>query len=352
MTGNTGLDDQKFEERSEKERMWQEKRLLAALCVMNGMSFSQAASTVGDVSRQFPYVWSKKLLDKHPPNPDDGNGRCTYTLKEGYEGLLQSRRPGPAPGRCPKVDEIYDRVKEEKEKPFRKNIGALKIKVMAGIDASPKTVAKAVEKAGFGPVRPGHKSHSSRMCKEAPNQQWNIDFVEIGIDSATGGKVHSLSVTDDHSRYVFAADATLEATTNHVISVLERLFRIHGKPGSIHSDHGCQWCSLRTDLCRFDAWCLENGLVHDLSPVGVPQLNGKVERHHGNIRIEAELPETATVEEYRERLEGYRMFHNMERPHHSLGLRTPSEVYYKTYKASAPVDDLIRDAIELQPTME
>lgn len=225
----------------------------------------------------------------------------------------------------------------------------MKIKILTGIDASVKTVAKAMRKAGFEPLRKERRPHPARICKAVPNQQWNIDFVEIGIDSDTGKKVHSLSVTDDHSRYVLVSDATLEATTDHVISVLEEAFRFYGKPKTFRSDHGCQWYSNGTDACGFDAWCLENGIKHECSAIGVPQLNGKVERHHGNLRAEADLPDTATVEEYKEQLEAYRMFHNMERPHHSLGLRTPSEVYYKTLMTSEPVDKLIKDALEARP---
>ncbi len=86
-----------------------------------------------------------------------------------------------------------------------------------------------------------------------------------------------------------------------------------------------------------------------MSAAGVPQHNGKVERHHGNLRKEAELPATATIEEYRAQLEAYMDFHNKERPHHSLGLRTPSEVYYKTYGSPVTVDDLIREALNSNP---
>ncbi len=79
-------------------------------------------------------------------------------------------------------------------------MGALKIKVMSGTDACSKTVAKALEKAGFKPVQGSRRRHTKRVCRERPNQQWNIDFVKIGFDSAMGKKAYSLSVTDDHSR--------------------------------------------------------------------------------------------------------------------------------------------------------
>ncbi len=167
--------------------------------VQAGMSLRAAAEKIGDVSHQFVHIWAGRLLDKHPPDDDDG-GSPRYKLKDGLDELVKSRKPGPAPGNCPKVDEILERVKEEKEKPFRQNIGALKIKVMSGVEASAKTVAKALRKAEFEPVAKNHKAHQMRVCKPVPNQQWNIDFVEIGTERLTGRKVQSLSVEDDHSR--------------------------------------------------------------------------------------------------------------------------------------------------------
>ncbi len=95
-------------ERQEKERMWQEKRLLAAEYVMQGMSLREAAERIGGVTHQFVKIWARKLLDQHPPDGDHDSPY--FTLKDGYPLLLQSKKPGPPRGRCPKVDEIYDLV--------------------------------------------------------------------------------------------------------------------------------------------------------------------------------------------------------------------------------------------------
>lgn len=67
-----------------------------------------------------------------------------------------------------------------------------------------------------------------------------------------------------------------------------------------------------------------------MSSIRTPQENGKVERYHGNLRTEVDLPAVAEPEEYSRLLDQYRHFYNNERPHWSLGLRTPIEVYNKT----------------------
>ena len=218
----------------------------------------------------------------------------------------------------------------QKEQPFCRNIGARKIGIMSGVEASAPTVAKALKLAGYPPVRKQTGKHLKRYCRPAANDQWNIDFVEIGVDRVTGKKVESLSVTDDHSRFTFSSDATTEATTDHVISVLEGLFRIHGVPRIIRSDHGTQWYSVSSGESRFDEWCGEWGIRHDMASIRTPEENGKVERYHGCLRAEAGLPKKGTVQEYSDLLQRYRAFFNHHRPHCSLGYRTPAEAFYKT----------------------
>mgnify|MGYP002624060058 CR=1 FL=1 len=202
---------------------------------------------------------------------------------------------------------------------------------MSGVDASAPTVHKVLMSAGYEPVRKQKGKHLKRYAKPSGNYQWNIDFVEIGVDRITGRKIESLSVTDDHSRYTFSSDATIFATTEHVIDVLERLIRLYGKPKIIHSDHGVQWYSTSSGESRFDKWCEEMGIIHTMAPIRTPSCNGKVERYHGCLRTEATLPKEGTVEDYQNILRDFRIFFNNQRPHCSLDYRTPAEVYNKTF---------------------
>lgn len=222
-----------------------------------------------------------------------------------------------------------DAVAETKRKPFCANLGAEKIGRMSGVDASAPTVRKALDAADFERPKRSRNTHIKRVCRKSPNDQWNIDNVQLGRDS-TGKPVESLSVIDDHSRLSMSSDATTESTTDHVIEVLEGLIEVHGKPRIIRSDHGSQWYSTIGGECRFDAWCESKGIRHDMSSIRTPQENGKVERYHGNLRTEVDLPAVAEPEEYSRLLDRYRHFYNNERPHWSLGLRTPIEVYNKT----------------------
>lgn len=46
-----------------------------------------------------------------------------------------------------------------------------------------------------------------RFEMENVNEMWQIDYVELGVDSTTGRKVESLSIIDDHSRAILSANA-------------------------------------------------------------------------------------------------------------------------------------------------
>lgn len=211
---------------------------------------------------------------------------------------------------------------------------------MSGVDASAPTARKALKLKGIPRPSRKCKTHLKRYCMQCPNDAWNIDFVQIGKDAETGKPVESLSVSDDHSRFAMSSDATTSATTDHVIAILEALIGVYGCPRIIRSDHGCQWYSTCGGDSRFDEWCESKGIRHVMASIRTPEENGKIERYHGCLRTEAALPEKATVQEYREHLDRYRDFYNNVRPHWSLDLRTPSEVYNKT---SRPHDDVMRD---------
>jgi transposase InsO family protein len=50
-----------------------------------------------------------------------------------------------------------------------------------------------------------------------------IDFVEIGADTETG-KVESMTIMDDHSRFYLGAFVTTSPTTDFVIECLDKVF--------------------------------------------------------------------------------------------------------------------------------
>lgn len=239
---------------------------------------------------------------------------CVYEMKHDVRTLIKRSKTGPAEGYlAPKTVIAIEAIVGTKE--AYPVLGAAKINQIAESPVSAPTARKILYREGFPPVtkRKGRTYKTFEM--EHTNDMWQIDYVELGTDRITGRKVESLSVIDDHSRMVLSANASVTATTDDVIRILEDAIRTYGAPCRILSDHGTQWCSSNGGTTRFDEWCLENGIEHIMGKVRKPTTQGKVERWHGSIRREAHLPSMAAVEEYQSLMKAYVDFYNNIRPH-------------------------------------
>jgi hypothetical protein len=106
-----------------------------------------------------------------------------------------------------------------------------------------------------------------------------------------------------------------------VTRVLEGIVAERGVPQSIRCDNGPELTSR-----HFLAWCIERKieLVH-IQP-GRPMQNGRVESFNGRMREEClNVSWFGNLFEARERIAVWRREYNEERPHSSLGYRTPEE---------------------------
>jgi putative transposase len=127
-----------------------------------------------------------------------------------------------------------------------------------------------------------------RPALTGPNQEWALDFVHDAAES--GRKFRALSVVDPYTRECLALEVDSSMGSRRVTRVLVGIIAERGAPQAIRSDNGPEFTSR-----HFLAWCLERKieLVH-IEP-GKPVQNAHVES-----------------------------FHNEERPHSSLGYRTPA----------------------------
>ena len=146
-----------------------------------------------------------------------------------------------------------------------------------------------------------------------------MDFIVDGL--ANGRMVRILSVVDAYTRECLALEADVSLGSGRVTRVLEQLIAEHGRPESLRSDNGPEFCSR-----RMLGWTEERKitLVH-IQP-GRPMQNGHVESFHGRLRDEClNAHWFRTLNDVRMTLAGWRQEYNCERPHSSLGYRTPEE---------------------------
>jgi putative transposase len=184
----------------------------------------------------------------------------------------------------------------------------------SGEDVNHKRVHRVYREAGLS-IRRKKRKHCVRIGQPlrvctAANQEWALDFVHDAVES--GRAIRVLSVVDAYTRECLALEVDTSFASRRVTRVLERIVAERGAPQAIRCDNGPEL------TCRhFLAWCIDRKieLVH-IQP-GRPMQNGRVESF--NVSWFGNLFEA------RGKIEVWRREYNEERPHSSLGYRTPEE---------------------------
>jgi putative transposase len=151
------------------------------------------------------------------------------------------------------------------------------------------------------------------------NQEWAIDFVSDTL--ATGRGIRLLAAVDVHTRECLSLEVDTSMSGRRVSRCLEAAIERRGKPEAIRCDNGPEFTSR-----HFVGWCAEQKiqLIH-IQP-GKPMQNGHVESFNGRLRAEC-LNATwfHNLMDARAKIRAWREEYNGERPHSSLGYRTPNE---------------------------
>lgn len=217
---------------------------------------------------------------------------------------------------------------------FRKAYNSLR---RQGIHASIKRVQRLwqEEKLQVPPRKKGRKYQKQKdkppggyvreLVALRPGHVWSMDFLQDATES--GGKLRFLTVGDNFTRECLAIEVATSFPAARVVDTLDRLFQEHGAPEFIRSDNGPEFIAevLKSWLSGQTA---EAGYTPGPAYIepGSPWQNGFRESFHGRFRDEF-VNGTAfrNVAEARLLSEAYRRHYNQERPHQSLGYRTPAE---------------------------
>jgi len=152
-----------------------------------------------------------------------------------------------------------------------------------------------------------------------PNHVWTYDFVK---DAAMNGdEIRCLTVTDEFTKESHAIDVEGTFTARKVQATLDRLFRIHGRPGFIRSDNGGEFIAQ-----SLKDWLVACGPQTFYIEPGSPWQNGVCESFNSKLRDECLNTEAfSSRAEARVLIEAWRREYNETRPHSSLGYLTPKE---------------------------
>jgi len=151
------------------------------------------------------------------------------------------------------------------------------------------------------------------------NVSWSMDFVADGLIG--GRRLRCLTIVDDCTRECLAIEVDTSITGLRVQAVLDRLADTRGLPKSITVDNGPEF-----DGQVLDKWSYRTGVRLSFIRPGRPNENAYIESFNGKFRDEC-LNEHwfLSMAHARSVIEAWRIEYNTERPHSSLGYRTPEE---------------------------
>jgi transposase InsO family protein len=248
---------------------------------------------------------------------------------EGDAGLEErSRRPLCSPGRTPPAIEAAVLAVRAEHPAWggRKIAAVLKRRGVAA--PSPSTVTEILRRHGvelgvFG----GGEATFGRFEHPAPNDLWQMDFK--GHVALRSGRLHPLTVLDDHSRFCVVLAACADERGGTVKTRLTEAFERYGLPWRMTMDNGSPWGNGPSDpFTPLGVWLLEHDVRIGHSRPYHPQTQGKDERFHRTLKAEVLAgPPFDDLEQAERALDRWRGVYNTERPHQALGMATPVERY-------------------------
>lgn len=239
---------------------------------------------------------------------------------------------------CRLIDEEYTR------RPFYGSRRMVVYLARQGHAVNRKRVQRLMRLLGLAGMAPGpatsvkHPEHKvypyllRGIEVSRPNQVWSTDITYIRL---ARGFVYLVAVIDWYSRRVLAWRISNSMDTSFCVDCLEDALSLHGKPEIFNTDQGSQFTS-----AAFTGVLQRAGIAISMDGRGRALDNIFVERLWRSVKHEdVYLKGYGTVAELTLGLAEYFAFYNGERPHQSLGNRTPNAVYADGSGGGASIPD-------------
>jgi transposase InsO family protein len=292
-----------------------QKILFIADCARELDSVSEVCRRYG-VSRKTGYKWIERFKER------------------GLEGLAErTRRPLHFARSTP--TEIIDRILKARGR--HPDWGAKKLLWLLDqqdpeIHWPPRsTVCDILKRNGLVPPQRRRRkpSHPGRPTTPmtTPNEIWTADF-KGKFKTGNGVYCYPLTVEDGFSRYLLDIQSFLSPSHQLTQPAFERLFREYGLPKIIRTDNGAPFATTAIGrLSRLSVWWIRLGIFPELIEPGHPEQNPRHERMHKTLKHDTTRPPSEDHHAQQKRFDTFRHYYNHERPHESLGQRTPASVY-------------------------
>jgi transposase InsO family protein len=257
--------------------------------------------------------------------------------EEGPDGLRnRSRRPHGSPRRTAlTIEAALLRLRDEHPAwGGRKLAARLRDQGLEPVPSA-STVTAILRRSGrLAP--PEQTTHPWRRFERAePNQLWQMDFKGHVPMGQGNGRLHPLTVIDDHSRYCLVLHACSDERGATVREQLITAFRCYGLPDQLLGDNGGPWGRMASrGRTQLSLWLMQLGVEVIHGRPYHPQTQGKDERFHRTLMAEVlQGPPYADLDCAQRAFDHWRRVYNLERPHEACGLRPPVSRYRPSERA-------------------
>jgi transposase InsO family protein len=297
-----------------------DQRIQFVLTVRRGIATVSEACRAFGISRTTGYKWLRR----------EAAAGSVVALTD------RSRRPRHSPRQTPTA--VVQRLGE-----LRAHFGwggAKLAPLMAaeGYAVTPRTIDRWIQREGWTRADAAPAPALRRFVHPAPNDLWQMD-AKGAYPLADRQRCHTLSVLDDHSRFVVGLTPLLRLQTAAVRAALIRSFEQYGVPTAILMDHGAPWWSTSGPggLTRLGVFLIQQGIRVVFSAVRHPQTQGKVERFHRTLAERLRwVGVPTTLAGFTRTLAWFRQEYNEVRPHAALGLTPPATHFTASARAYCP----------------
>jgi len=195
----------------------------------------------------------------------------------------------------------------------------------AGQEVNAKRVQRVRRQEGLQVSRRQRKlrrvgvSTAQRQRAHQANEVWSWDFVEDQTENGTRFRV--LTLIDEYTRECLAMHVAWSIRAVDVMTVVEAAMVRYGLPQHLRSDNGPEFIAY-----AIQDWLQAKQVKTIYITPGSPWENAYIESFHDKLRDECLNREVfGSLWEARVVIEEWRLEYNTERPHSSLGYRTPVE---------------------------
>lgn len=268
--------------------------------------------------------------------------------QDGNTGLYnRSRAPHRHPNQTPfEVEKLIVRLKTEKPSWGAPKIREIILNKYSSIKPPATSTVHSIldrhEMVRKKRAKSKFKATASYLSNPTePNDLWCTDFKG---QFRLGNKeyCYPLTLSDHVSRFLFICESLESTQESPCFPVFEQAFKEYGLPLAIRSDNGVPFASGNSlwNLTKLSVWWIRLGIKLERIKPGNPQQNGRHERMHRTLKLEATTPARNTHLQQQETFDVFKQSFNFERPHQALDMKCPADLHKKSPRTYQGLTDL------------